>query len=70
MDEITRRPGRRIAAAKRRLAKEILQSYIDCGEFYSLPSEVQEAILLTAPALRARKVAFFTGDKEAFNAVC
>ena len=70
MDEITRRPGRRIAAAKRRLAKEILQDYINRGEFYSLPVDVQEAILLTAPALKARKVSFFESAKEALNAVC
>ncbi len=70
MNEITRRPGRRIAAAKRKLAKEILQDYINRGEFYSLPADVQEAILLTAPALKARKVAFFDIEKEVFHEVC
>ena len=70
MSEITRRPGRRIAAAKRRLAKEILQEYLNRGDFYSRPTVVQEAILLTTPALKAHRISFFKEMKEAYNAVC
>ena len=52
MRDVIKRPGRKIAAEKRRIAKEILQEFIEDGDFYYLPHDVQEALLVVAPALK------------------
>ena len=69
MDEVVKRPGRKIAAEKRRIAKEILQEFIDAGDFYSLPSDVQEALIIIAPTLKERRIYSFK-HKEALHEVC
>ena len=54
---------------RRRIAKEILQEFIEIGDFYLLPHEVQEALLIVAPTLKERRVYSFK-NKEALHEVC
>lgn len=68
MDEVVKRPGRKIAAEKRRIAKEILQEFIDAGDFYKLPSDVQEALIIIAPTLKERRIYSF--KQEVLHEVC
>lgn len=69
MREVLKRPGRKIAAEKRRIAKEILQEFIEDGDFYLLPHDVQDALLVVAPSLKERRVYSFK-EKEALHEVC
>ena len=69
MRDVIKRPGRKIAAEKRRIAKEILQEFIEDGDFYYLPHDVQEALLVIAPDLKERRIFSFK-NKEALHEVC
>lgn len=53
MDErkVVRRPGRKLGAERRRIAREILRRFYNTDEFAFLPSEVRLAILELCPEL-------------------
>ncbi|MBR1919424.1 MAG: hypothetical protein IJ831_07345 [Spirochaetales bacterium] len=50
--EIKKRPGRKIAAEKRRIARETMKSFIGSKEFYALDRKVQIAILQLCPSVK------------------
>lgn len=49
------RPGRKIAAEKRRVARGILQEFYGSEQFCGLPRKVQLAMLLVCPRVKADK---------------
>ncbi len=56
--KIVKRPGRKLGAERRRIAREILQRFYATDEFAYLPSEVRLAMLELCPEqeLDARSV--------------
>lgn len=52
MNEVKKRPGRRVAAERRREARAVLQDFIATQDFRSLPREIQLSILTLNPRLR------------------
>ncbi len=50
--EIKKRPGRKLAAEKRRIARETMKGFIGSEEFYALDRKVQLAILQLCPSVK------------------
>lgn len=50
--EVKKRPGRKLAAEKRRIARETMKQFIGTPEFYSLDRKVQLAILQLCPSVK------------------
>ncbi|MCR5731384.1 MAG: hypothetical protein K6G51_00360 [Sphaerochaetaceae bacterium] len=53
--EVKKRPGRKLAAEKRRIARETMKSFIGSPEFYALDRKVQVAILQLCPSVKEPK---------------
>ncbi len=52
MNGTGKRPGRRIAAEKRKEARLVLQEFVFTEDFQILPREIQLSILTLNPTLR------------------